>query len=104
VAVKAEIKSSIAENLFWGSDGDVVDGWTRITDEEGDDGRWERHHTLVVQDPTGRYWGIYYSMGLTENQDHTYPWKPDYQPAPEFIDIVEMYGLQVTSTVWKEMV
>jgi hypothetical protein len=103
VAVKAQIKSSIAEDLFDSDDGDVVDGWTRVTDQEGDDGRWYRYHTLVVQDPTGRYWGIDYSMGLTENQDNDFPWKPDYQPPPEFIDIVEMYGLEITTTVWKEM-
>jgi hypothetical protein len=100
--VEAQIKSSVAEELFDGNDGDVIDGWTRITDQENGDGRWYRYHVLVVQDPTGLYWGIYYSMGLTENQDHDYPWKADYRETPEFIDITEMYAQEITQTVWKE--
>lgn len=52
-----------------------VGPWTYVTDQKNGSGRWREHHTMVVADEQGQHWGVEYAVGLTEMQDHEYPWR-----------------------------
>jgi hypothetical protein len=91
------IPSALAEELYEIADDDQAGDWTRVRDDEGDSGRWERHHTLVIRHKTGQHYGIQYSVGLTESQDSTFPWKGDgWTPAPESVAVFPLYPHEVT--------
>lgn len=97
------IAPKVAEELYEVSDGWAVGDWIRVADIEGDDGRWERHHTLVIQHLDGRRYGIEYSVGLTENQDSTYPWKGDGWTGkpPDLVPVKRLYPHQESVIVWR---
>jgi hypothetical protein len=91
------ISADQAEELYESSDGDRVGDWTRITDQTVGSGRWREQHWLVITDGGGTY-GIPFAVGLTENQDHEFPWAPDWGTKPEAIVLTPLVGVQVTST------
>lgn len=49
--------------------------WTYVAEQEEGSSWWSSHHTLVVRHEDGSYWGLHYEMGLTEYQEHEYPWE-----------------------------
>lgn len=71
------------ETLYQMDDGDTFtsklsgEKWTKIADQYLDSGRWRRNYLLVLQDAQERLWGLYYSQGSTEYQDHELPWRDD---------------------------
>jgi hypothetical protein len=97
VSFTESIPSTVAEELYEVGDADQAGDWTRVTDVEGDSGRWEQHHTLVIRHKDGQHYGIRYSIGLTEYQDSTFPWKGDgWNPAPESVPVFRLYPHEVT--------
>lgn len=76
-----KIPSNLVEYLFeldngeYTEDPDLPTGWQRIEEVEGDHGRWRQHMSLIVMDPGGNFWEIRYQWGLTENCDHSLPWR-----------------------------
>lgn len=80
--IERTIDPELAQELSEISDGIGVGDWIRVTDQEGDQGRWERHHLLVLRyvgadadpDPDANLYGIHYSLGLTECQENDFPW------------------------------
>lgn len=49
--------------------------WTYVAEQDSGSSRWASHHRLVVRHDDGSFWGLSYSLGLTEMQDHTLPWE-----------------------------
>jgi hypothetical protein len=48
--------------------------WTYVTTQDLGSRRWHSDHMLVVRHDDGSFWGLTYSVGLTEYQEHDYPW------------------------------
>jgi hypothetical protein len=50
---------------------------------------------------TGNFYGIAYSLGLTENQDSSLPWRPDWGTRPETVTAYRVWPERVTTTVYR---
>jgi len=82
-----QVDSELAEELFLFTAGRQVGPFRKVDDVEISAGRWDRHMWLVFFDTRdGSFWAIDYSLGLTENQDHVFPWKPDYRERPATVE------------------
>lgn len=94
-----KISASEAEELFESSDGERVGEWTRITDQTGDSGRWHEHHKLVITNGGGIF-GIEFSFGLTESQEHELPWEKSMWSSeePSLIELVPLVPVEITTT------
>lgn len=82
-----------------------IDGWSFVAEQEGDEGRWERHMLTVLRGPDGNTYGFNWSSGLTENQDDYYPWGYSYE-IPEGgaeIDVFPVQSKIVTTVVWEKV-
>lgn len=66
--------------LDWISD--AYDGWVNVETVEGDDRRWSRWNTVILQSPSGRHWAFGYEHGLTEYQEHYYDGQPPWRVEP----------------------
>lgn len=87
-----KIPAEVAEILCYSNDGREHEGWRKMYDQERGSGRWNAHHWLVLQEiATGDQYAVEYSLGLTENQENDFPWKPDYQERPEFVDAFQVW-------------
>jgi hypothetical protein len=93
------IDAATAESLAEDADGYTVNGWTRMTVKDGDTGRWRQHHTLVLRNEADEFWGLDYASGLTEYQDHEYPWRdvPDDEP----LKLTRLYPHTVTTVEYR---
>lgn len=92
-----DIPSRVPAELIYADAGDEEGGFALVTIIDVGSRRWESDHTLVLRrlsDDT--LWGIDYSQGLTENQDNTYPWAPDYRDPPETVVATRLYPHEVT--------
>ena len=90
------IPTEAVEWLSVGRDGQEHGGWRYMYDQERGSGRWMSHHWLVLQEiATGDHYAVEYSLGLTENQDHDLPWRPDYQERPEFVDAFQVWPNEI---------
>lgn len=76
------IDSVDADDLANNHDGTMIGAWCREADIRVDSGRWMEHRTLVLRHDDGTVWGLDYSRGLTENQEHEYPWRDADGPLP----------------------
>ena len=92
-----------AEELFEMERGAEIPDWGFITIEEGEDGRWRRACSMILQHVSGHFWALEFEIGLTENCDSSYPWKSDWtnnispdDPMP----IRQVWPKSVTTTVW----
>jgi arylamine N-acetyltransferase len=92
--------SEVAESMFWASVGETADGWTKVGEQEGDDGRWTRTISVVVLDPEHNLWAFDYQQGLTENQDNDYPWMRWYSEDPDEIEVYAVRPHVITVTEW----
>lgn len=93
----AHIDPGTAEELYDGEDGDVCDGWTRVADRRDRDRRWMQDWTLILRSPDGLLWGLSYQIGLTEHQEHAFPWRDAAGPLP----LTRLYAHTVTHTVYR---
>ncbi len=93
----AYIDPELAEDLYDSDDGDMVAGWTRVTDRRDGNRRWMEEHTLIVADPAGLTWGLHYQVGLTESQASEFPWRGAVDP----LVLTRLYPHTVTHTVWR---
>lgn len=91
--VPAELVEALYDSF---KDGFQEGDWTRVMVKDGDEGRWRRHHTLVLRHADGGFWGIDYETGLTEMQDHDFPWRPEYGSPPETVELRAMYPVPVS--------
>lgn len=93
------IDAATAESLAEDDDGYTENGWTRMTVLDGDARRWQQNHTLVLRNNDGEFWGLAYATGLTEYQDHTYPWRdvPDDKQLP----LTRLYPHTITKVVYR---
>lgn len=92
----AAYAKDLYEELAWTSDGETHDGWTRVTEVDRDKSRWVQWKTLVLADRDGALWGLEFGQGLTEMQDHVYPWEYD-RP----VDLVRLYAHEVRSVEYR---
>jgi hypothetical protein len=98
------IPAAVAAYMFEVDDGYRGDGWQRIADHEADSGRWLEHHWLIVKrDGEDGLFGIPYALGLTEMQDHEFPWKADPWTGkePDPIKLVPLVAEVVSRTVYR---
>ncbi len=93
----AYIDPELAEDLHESDDGDTAAGWTRITDRGDGNRRWLEGRTLIVADREGLVWGLPYQVGLTEHQEHEFPWRGAAGPLP----LTRLYPHTVTHTVYR---
>jgi hypothetical protein len=73
-----KLYSAHVEEMFWLDDGETsADGlWTKVCEEAGDYGPWYQIMTLVIhRTADNSFWGVDWDRGLTESQDHCYPWR-----------------------------
>ena len=99
------IAPEIAEELyeldddFFTEDGE----WKRITKIEGDKGRWRQSMKLIIQRASDdTYWSFNYQVGLTENCDHSFPWRAGWSTAEVSpVRINRVYPHDVTTTEWR---
>jgi hypothetical protein len=81
--VTRKINADLVEILFESNPGDEHLDWSKLDDVHISNGRWESWNWLILEDPQGLLWAVPYGLGLTENQDNTYPWKGDgWCPTP----------------------
>jgi len=68
-----------------------------ISNEIGDTSRWSTHHSLVFQNKvTEKFYQTFYSCGATEMQNEC-PFEYD----PDMIEVVEVFPVQKTITVYE---
>lgn len=87
-----DIPSDVVEELYDDHEAGLVEGFFYENDQIGDNGRWQTHHTMILRraaDDT--LWGVSYSLGLTEMQDNTYPWRGEYSDPPETVVATRVY-------------
>lgn len=73
-----QLASDLVEEMFWLDDGEFcADGiWTRVCEEAGECSDWYQAMTLVLYfSYDNSFWGVDWDRGLTESQDHCYPWR-----------------------------
>jgi hypothetical protein len=92
-----KIDADLVEILFVLPPGESHLDWVKVSDVHLSDSRWESWHWLVVEDPQGDFWAVSYGMGLTENQDNTFPWKGGGwgAPLPETVDAFRVDAFRV---------
>ena len=96
------IPSEVAQDLFDSGDGEILGGFRYVTDQDEGSGRWQAHHLMVLEHlGTGNFYAIAYSMGLTENQDHDFPWKSDWKAPPVMVTAFRVYPKLVCTTEYK---
>lgn len=71
--IKAKLEAG--EDLSEDEISSMVHELPQVHEEEGDEGRWERYMTTVV-DLLGDYYAIDWSRGLTESQENSYYEQP----------------------------
>lgn len=100
---RTEISSADAAGLYEVDNGETVNDWIRIADEDLGSDRWMQNYYLVVQHVNdadispGTYYGIYYAHGLTEYQDHEYPWREGNSTLP----LVPLYRHRIVTTAYR---
>lgn len=103
VVEKPVLTADQADELWQAEKDAEVPDWGFICIEEGDEGRWRRHHTMILQHVGGHFWGLDFEVGLTENCDDSLPWRADYSGKPlptDPMDIFRVWPKQVTVTTW----
>lgn len=95
--LKLTINCADAEELYHsrGEVGLKYGPWTLVADVRGDSGRWTEWWTFVLRhkEHPDALWGLDYGLGLTENQDHTLPWKDKDGP----LTLYRLYAHTVTT-------
>ena len=92
-----------ADELWQAEKHAEVPDWSFVTIEEGDEGRWRRHNTMVLQYKDGTYWGLDFQVGLTENCDDSLPWRADYSGKPLPADpmpVKRVWPVEIAVTTW----
>lgn len=91
------ILAAVAEYLSECGDGERHEGWMRVTDQRVGKGRWLEQHWLVVTNGEGFY-GIPFAVGLTESQEHEYPWAPSWGETPTDLILTPLVSVEITTT------
>ena len=100
-----KIKTSVVEDLFESEDTTFSEdrGWRFVATALKGTGRWDSRHWLILEhEETGEFWAISYSMGLTENQDHDFPWREMWSKTPDELDLFRVFPKAVATIEWKE--
>jgi hypothetical protein len=103
------IRAAAAEELYAdgeGEDGDTIDGWTLVGAAQGHkerQSRWHQRYWLVVRDHEDAHWGVSYGLGLTEYQEHDFPWSSYSATAtPDtMLPLTRLYPHTVTSVRYR---
>jgi hypothetical protein len=90
------ISACDAETLAFANPTVASGPWTYVAEQDNGSGRWSSHHTLVVKHDEGSYWGLDYEMGLTEYQEHEFPW--ERVGDDEQLPMVRLFPREVTTT------
>lgn len=92
-----------AEALYEMDNGETEGEWTRVTEQQIGSRRWQTDHYLVVSKGDD-FFGVPFSLGLTENQEHDFPWRAgmwaNEEPGP--IKLVPLIPVQVTTTTYQK--
>lgn len=78
--------------------GETAGPWTYVGKQRTGSGRWRETYWLIVADADGAHWGLRYGVGLTEQQDHDYPWE---DRSDGDLPLTRIYAHRVTSTVYR---
>lgn len=106
-----KIPAWIAEELFE-SEGEVLTDptdesselWSFVATREGDSRRWNKWMDLILtRRSDGKFFAIGYQLGLTENQPHEFPWRPDWRETPENVEAREVRPETVTKIVYRDV-
>lgn len=90
------VDSDLVFSLFGDDPGYEEDGWVKVAEQGGDSRRWQKHMILVLRRvEDGKLFGVGYELGLTEYQDHTFPWNDSTT-----VELREIEARQVTRTVY----
>lgn len=99
------IAPEIAEELYDISDNKLTENgeWMRVTKVDGDNGRWRQYMELVIQRTSdGTHWAFGYEIGLTENCEHSFPWRREWgQTEASPVEIERVYPHEVTTVEWR---
>ncbi len=71
-----------AERLRYATDGEMAGDWCREADVHVETSRWMERRFLVLRHDDGTTWALDYARGLTEDQEHEYPWRDATGPLP----------------------
>jgi hypothetical protein len=97
------INSSIVDELYCSGVGAEVDGFRYIRDDCQGSGRWQSHHWMILEEiASNDFYAIEYSEGLTENQDHDFPWRSEYGDDPETVEAFRVYPKAVISVKYRK--
>lgn len=88
--IDADAAEELYDHLAHGKDGATWMDWTRVAVVRDGDSRWHEHRTLVASDASGALWGLTYSLGLTESQEHEFPWRESSE-----VELVRLYAHEV---------
>lgn len=93
----AAIHPDHAAEMYDCSNGATAGPWTRVGRQHIRTSRWMEIYYLVVADEEGRYWGIRFDEGLTEEQENELPWDKAETPLP----LTRLYPHKVTTTEYR---
>jgi hypothetical protein len=100
--VSKTISPDHAAALYEAEDGEFIDTWARIGNEEDDPksrtSRWHERYWLLLRDEDGATWGLEYGVGLTEDQENDYPWEQYGTERP--LPLTRLYAHEVTTIEW----
>lgn len=98
------IKIPRGDALFLLDEDDDVNGYAYVATKDAGSGRWESHHILIIRRiADGALFGSRYSLGLTENQSHTY-WGSDSHDPADGHEFAEFFPLVARQKVVTEYV
>lgn len=104
----ATITAAQAEELYCdgeGVDGDTVDDWTLVgqaQEHTAGSGRWHQRYWLIVRNDQGEIYGLGYGLGLTESQEHDFPWEGwAGKPGTRELGLTRLYPHTITRVEYR---
>lgn len=96
--IPPETAEHLYENVREDNFEEKVDGWRAVAFEEGDNRRWSQHCDVILTEDDETFWAFGVELGLTENQDNTFPWNNGWGSAN--VTVVELYQVwPITKTI-----
>ena len=85
-----------------GALGDTAGPWTlagHAQEHPHRQSRWHQRHWLLLQDERGDTYGLDFGFGLTEYQEHDFPW--DDAPDDRMLPLTRLYPHTVTTVKYR---
>jgi hypothetical protein len=85
-----------------GEHGDVEGDWTLVGgshDHPHRQSRWHQRYWLIAHNEQGEHYGIDFGLGLTEYQEHDFPWED--VPDDRNMALTRLYPHTITRTEYR---